>query len=142
MSEMKTTPGDGSVQAYLESVENAGRREDALVMLELMNKLTGARPVLWGESIVGYGTYEYVRADGSQQKFFVTGFAPRKANLTVYVMPGFKAYEKQLERLGKHKKSVSCLYLPRLKNVDLDALSEIIVDSIETMKNSYDNCTI
>ena len=142
MSEMKTIPGDGSVRDYLECVENAGRREDALTMLEIMNNLTGSKPVLWGGSIVGYGTYEYSRADGSHQTFFVTGFSPRKANLTVYVMPGFKKYEKQLEKLGKHKKSVSCLYLPRLKNIDLDVLSEIVADSIDHMKNSYDNCMI
>lgn len=139
---MKTQANDASVNAFIESVDNAGRREDAFVLLDLMNKTTGAKPVMWGESIIGYGNYEYARADGSQHRFMITGFSPRKANMTVYIMPGFKPYEKQLSELGKCKNSSSCLYLPRLKNIDLAVLSDIVADSIVRMKERYPNSSI
>ncbi|MEM9574937.1 MAG: DUF1801 domain-containing protein [Pseudomonadota bacterium] len=142
MSDMKTQPTDASVEGYIQCVENVGRREDAFILLELMNSATGAKPVMWGESIVGYGNYEYARADGSKHQFMLTGFSPRKANMTVYIMPGFKPYEEQLALLGKCKNSSSCLYLPRLKNIDLSVLSDIVADSILRMKERYPNSSI
>lgn len=137
MSEMKTQANDASVEAFIEQVENPGRREDAFILLALMNDVIGAQPVMWGDSIIGYGNYEYARADGSKHRFMLTGFSPRKANMTVYIMPGFKPYEKQLAQLGKCKNSSSCLYLPRLKNVDLGVLKDIVADSIIRMKERY-----
>ncbi len=142
MSEMKTQANDASVEAFIEQVENPGRREDAFILLELMNGVTGAQPVMWGDSIIGYGSYEYTRADGSKHQFMLTGFSPRKQQMTVYIMPGFKPYEKQLARLGKYKNSSSCLYLPRLKNVELDVLGEIVSDSITRMKERYPGSSI
>jgi hypothetical protein len=142
MSEMKTQPTSASVDAFIQRVKNSGRREDAILLLEFMNKVTGAQPVMWGDSIIGYGTYEYARADGSKHRFMLTGFSPRKANMTVYIMPGFESYEKQLARLGKCKHSSSCLYLPRLKNIDLDVLGEIVADSVRRMKQTYPNSFI
>jgi len=139
MSDMKTKANDASVNAFIERVENPGRREDAFLLLDLMNTITSAKPVMWGDSIIGYGSYEYARADGSKHRFMLTGFSPRKANMTVYIMPGFKPYEKQLARLGKCKNSSSCLYLPRLKNIDLDVLGDIVSDSIVRMKERYPN---
>lgn len=142
MSQMKTQPNDASVEAFIQQVENPGRREDAVLLLKLMNELTGATPVMWGDSIIGYGSYEYARADGSKHKFMLTGFSPRKANMTVYIMPGFKSYEKQLAQLAKCKNSSCCLYLPRLKNVDLDVLGEIVSDSVVRMKERYPKSSI
>ncbi len=134
---MKTVPTKGSVEAFLASVENAGRREDAQTLLELMNKAIGVPPRMWGTSIVGYGEYDYSRADGSQHKFMVAGFSPRKANMVVYIMTGVAQYTERLEAMGKFKHSVSCLYLPRLKSLDLNVLAGVIKDDIEEMKRRY-----
>jgi hypothetical protein len=136
-NENKTKSTRASVTAFLESVAHDGRREDAFVLLDLMNRITGAEPRMWGDSIVGYGQYHYRYDSGREGDFFLTGFSPRKANLTVYVLPGFKPYKEQLAHLGRHKHSSSCLYLGRLSGIDLDVLSEIIADSILRMKDMY-----
>ncbi len=134
MSENKTVPTDVDPRAFVEAVEHNGRREDALLLLDLFGRVTGYEPQMWGPSIVGYGRYHYRYATGREGEFLLTGFSPRKAAMTVYIMPGFKKYASQLKRLGKHKHSVSCLYLGRIGGLDLGALEEMIVDSVERMK--------
>lgn len=137
MSEMKTQPTGASVDAFLASVENAGRREDAATVLDMMNRVTGAAPIMWGDSLIGYGNYEYARADGSRHRFFLTGFSPRKANMVVYAMTGLKNHSDLLERLGPHRHSVSCLYIGRLKNIDLGVLEQIVASDLAAMKRLY-----
>ena len=137
MSENKTKPSTADVQAFLNAVEPARRREDGLVLHDLMNTITGMTPVLWGPSIVGYGEYYYKTGSGREGLWPLTGFSPRKAAMTIYIMPGFKAYADQLARLGKHKHSVSCLYITRLANVDMAVLEEIITRSVARMKEIY-----
>ena len=137
MPENKTKPTAGDVTAFVASVENARRREDSATMLTLMEKITGMKPVLWGDSLIGYGQYFYTYKSGHSGNFPLTGFSPRKSATTIYIMPGFKQYGEQLERLGKHKHSVSCLYLTRLDKVDLGALEEIVADSVRRMKEIY-----
>jgi len=137
MSDMKTVKNEDSVEAFLNSVENLGRREDAFTLLELLNKAIGVPPKMWGKSIVGYGEYDYTRADGSEHKFMVAGFSPRKANLVVYLITGVDQYTEQLAKMGKYKSSVSCLYLPRLKNIDLSVLENVVLQDIEEMKKRY-----
>ena len=92
---------------------------------------------MWGSAIVGFGSYHYTYASGREGDWFLTGFSPRKQNLTVYIMPGFKQYTKQLEKLGKHKHSVSCLYLKNLDYVDMEALAFMIGDSVRRMREMY-----
>lgn len=138
MAENKTQPTDADVGAYIAAVEPARRREESETLLALMTRVTGFEPVMWGESIVGFGRYHYKYKSGREGDYFLTGFAPRKAAMTVYVMPGFKQYGAELKRLGKHRHSVSCLYLNRLDAVDLDALEEIVADSVRRMKEMYD----
>ena len=138
MTENKTKPTDADVDAHLAGVEPARRREDAQALLQLMKRITRMKPVMWGDSIVGFGRYHYKYDSGREGDFFLTGFAPRKAAMTVYVMPGFKQYGDQLARLGKHRHSVSCLYLTRLDGIDMGALEEIIRDSVKRMKKMYD----
>jgi hypothetical protein len=138
MAENKTQPSDADVGAYLARVEPDRRREDSQALLRLMKRVVRLEPVLWGESIVGFGRYHYRYESGHEGEFFLTGFAPRKAAMTVYIMPGFKQYEDQLARLGKHRRSVSCLYLNRLDGIDLKALEEIIRDSVRRMKKMYE----
>ena len=139
---MKTRPTGRSVDEFLAAVEHAGRREDALALRVIMDRATSAEARMWGDSLVGYGEYEYRRADGSRHRFFLAGFSPRKANLVVYLMSGVGRHADKLKNLGKHKHSVSCLYLGRLKNVDLGVLEEMITDDIATMKRIYPEHTL
>ena len=137
MADNKTKPTDIPVKDFIASIENDRRREDSLALLKLMNRVTGFKPQMWGDSIVGYGRYRYKYKSGHGGEFFLTGFSPRKSAMTVYIMPGFKKYENKLAKLGKHKHSVSCLYVNRLDAVDIDILEDIIKDSIERMKTLY-----
>ena len=136
-SDNKTQPTAADVTAYLQSVTHEGRREDSFELLELMQRVSGEPPVMWGSSIIGFGQYHYRYESGREGDFFLTGFAPRKANLVVYIMPGFEAYQDQIERLGKCKTSRSCLYLGRLKNVDQAVLEDMIADSVRVMRERY-----
>lgn len=138
MSELKTKRTDDSVEAFLGAVENKQRREDSIALLDIFERATSMKPALWG-SIVGYGQYHYKSERSSQEGDWpLTGFSPRKANLTVYVMPGFDTYQDQLARLGKHKTSVSCLYINKLSDIDTTVLENIIRDSVKAMKQQYD----
>lgn len=137
MSELKTKRTNDDVLAFLDSVENKQRREDAIKLLDIFEKATGMKPALWGK-IVGYGQYHYKSERSSQEGDWpLTGFSPRKANLTVYIMPGFKGYADKLSKLGKHKTSVSCIYINKLSDVDSDVLTAIIKDSVGEMKRQY-----
>ena len=138
VSNVKTTRNDGDVRAYLESVASEQRRKDALAMLELMREITGEKAEMWGESIVGFGIYRYRYASGRQGDWFLTGFAPRKQALTLYIMPGFERYEALLAKLGKHKIGKSCLYISKLADVDRNVLKEIIAASVEQMRRADD----
>lgn len=134
MSANKTVPTDVDPREFIASVEHKGRRDDALTLLDLFSRVTGYQPQMWGPSIVGFGRYHYKYESGREGEFLLTGFSPRKAAMTIYIMPGFKKYASQLERIGKHKHSVSCLYITSLKGRDLSALEEMIADSVERMK--------
>ena len=137
MSDMKTTETDADPALFLASIDNRGRAEDAQEVMEMMARLTGQPPRMWGDSIIGFGSYDYTRKDGSEHRFFRTGLSPRKQNLTIYLMPGVKKYAETLKRLGPHKHSVSCLYLGRLKNVDTGVLEEVIRQSLNDMGDMY-----
>lgn len=133
----KTQPHDGDVVAYLNSIEHAGRREDAFVLLDLMREVTGEQARMWGGSIVGFGQYHYVYDSGREGDHMITGFAPRKANMVVYVMPGFSQYGALLDKLGKYKTGSSCLYLGRLSNVDIKVLTKLVDKSVKDMRRKY-----
>lgn len=137
MSELKTKQHSGDVNAFLDTVENPRRREDARRVLELMWEVTGEPPKMWGASIVGFGSYHYKYASGREGNWMITGFSPRKQNLTVYIMPGFSEFADQLARLGKHKHSKSCLYLNKLDDVDLEVLAELVRESVTVMRERY-----
>ncbi|GAB4515728.1 MAG: hypothetical protein OHK0046_19600 [Anaerolineae bacterium] len=133
MAENKTKPTDESVQAFLEAVENEKKREDCFTLLELMREVTGEEPTLWGK-IVGFGKYQYKYTSGRTGEAMLTGFAPRKQELTLYILAGFEQYEDLLSRLGKHKTGKACLYIKSLKDVDLDVLKEMVQLSVEHMR--------
>ena len=137
MSDLKTRPTDASVEAFIDAVDHAGRREDARILLDLMGRATGEEPVMWGTSIVGYGSYHYRYASGQEGDWPITGFSPRRQNLSIYIMTGFEDYQALLSRLGKHKTGKSCLYVNKLDDVDMEALEELVRTSAEAMKRMY-----
>lgn len=137
MAELKTKQNDASVEEFLGAVANDRRREDAFTVLELLKRVTGEAPRMWGTSIVGFGSYRYRYASGRTGEWPRIGFSPRKQNLTVYVMPGFSNYDEILSRLGKHRTGKSCLYLNKLADIDMDVLEELIGSSLEAMAELY-----
>jgi Domain of unknown function (DU1801) len=129
--EPKTRETDASVEDFLNSVENEERRADAFRLLEIFKRLTDEKPKMWGPAIVGFGKKALKYPDGSEIDWPVTGFSPRKQNLTLYVICGSPKQPALLEKLGKHTTSVSCLYIKRLSDIDENVLSAVIEDSIK-----------
>lgn len=134
MAQLKTQPNKGSVTEFLNAVENDTKREDSFAILELMKEVTGEEPIMWGDSIIGFGTYRYKYASGREAEWFLTGFSPRVQNLTLYIMDGFEEYDDLLGNLGKHSTGKSCLYVKRLENIDLDVLKQMIEKSVAHMQ--------
>jgi len=138
MAELKTQKNDASVEDFINSVDNEVKKQDCLKILEIFKECTGEEPSMWGTSIVGYGSYHYKSERSSQEgDWMMTGFSPRKQNLTIYIIPGFDNYQKELAKLGKYKTSVSCLYINKLSDVDINVLKQIITDAYTNMKKQY-----
>lgn len=131
-NEPKTRPTKVSVAAFIAAVEDETRRKDAKTLDKLFREITGEKPVLWGPSIIGYGSYPSPSGDWP-----ITGFSPRKANLVLYIMPGLEAFTPLLAKLGKHKTGKSCLYLNKLADVDPSILRQIIERSVVYMRTKY-----
>ena len=136
-AKLKTTQNEKSVNDFIDSVENPKRCSDAKALLKLFNRITGLKPKMWGSSIIGYGRYEYKYESGREGEFMMTGFSPRKANSTVYIMPGYQDLSEMLGRLGKHKTGKSCLYINKLEDINQDVLEEIINFGLEYMREKY-----
>jgi hypothetical protein len=134
----KTIATDDSVCELIESVTDEKKRADSYALIDLMRTITGDEPRRWGSSLVGFGRYHYRYESGREGEFFLTGFSPRKAALTLYIMPGLDRYRDELTRLGPHKTGKSCLYIKRLDTVDRDVLNEIVSDSVACMREKYD----
>ena len=139
--EIKTQQTAQGVLAHIQNVPQIQRSKDGLLLLQLFNKLTGCDPVLWaggiGNSIIGYGCYQYQTKSGCSGRFMKTGFALRKANLVLYIMTGLAKYQTELAQLGKHKHSVSCLYITRLQNIALPVVQKIIAADYKLMCEKY-----
>ncbi|MCG8353132.1 MAG: DUF1801 domain-containing protein [Chloroflexales bacterium] len=136
MAELKTKPNEASVEAFLNGITDAKKREDCFAVKEIMQQGTGVEPRMWGDSIVGFGTYHYKYESGREGDWFVTGFSPRKQNLTLYIMAGFDQYDELLAKLGKHKTGKSCLYVKKLDDIDRATLRELVQQSVEHMTKS------
>ena len=134
MAELKTRENDGDVLAFLNAVPDEGKRADARRVMAIMREVTGEEPRLWGDNIVGYGHYHYKYASGREGDWFLTGFSPRKANLTLYITSGFEQFEDLRARLGKHTVGKSCLYVKHLADLDETTLRELIGRSVEHMR--------
>lgn len=136
MAGLKTKPQDTDPRDFLNSIEDDKKRQDALTVLDLMQDVTGEEPMMWGESIIGYGSYDYHYASGREASWFLVGFSPRKRNLTLYLNAGFDEYDDLLDKLGKHKTGKACLYVNKLADVDLDVLRELVKRSAEHLAGS------
>lgn len=133
MAELKTRVNDQSVTAFLDKVTDAQRRQDSYTVVEMMKNATGAEPRMWGDSIVGFGSFQYKYASGREADWLLTGFSPRKQNLTLYFMTGFEDYQDILGRLGKFTTGKGCLYLKKLADVNLEVLQELITQSVQEL---------
>lgn len=138
MAENKTKPTDIDPATFVARVENSTRRDDSEAMLEIMARVSGYEARMWGPAIIGFGRYHYKYESGREGDYMVVGFSPRKANLVIYLMPGYDDLSKQLARLGKHKIGKSCLYLNKLADVDINVLEEMIDISVTRMRASYE----
>jgi len=136
MADLKTKPTDLSVKAFLSGIEDPVHREDCLAISEMMRKVSGEEPVMWGDSIVGFGSYHYRYASGREGDWFRCGFSPRKGKISLYIMSGFSAHAALLARLGKFKTGKSCLYIKKLADVDRDALTELLRRSVRQLQKS------
>ena len=113
-------------QDFLATVMPERRRQEGEALLQLFGDVTGFEARMWGPSIIGFGRYHYRYASGREGDCLATGFSPRKARLSIYIMPGYQEFGPILERLGKHALGKSCLYVNRLQSIDLDVLAELI----------------
>lgn len=131
MAELKTKQTDQSVDDFLDSIPDDKKREDSYTILELMKNATGLEPKMWGDSIIGFGSYHYCYESGREGDWFLTGFSPRKQNLTLYVMAGFTQYEALLQKLGKFSTGKACLYIKKIEDIDMPTLEELIRQSAD-----------
>lgn len=133
MAKLKTKETKASVSKFLNAIPDKTRRDDCKAVVEIMRAVTKEEPKMWGPSIVGFGHYHYKYESGREGDFMLTGFSPRKGDLTLYIMPGFDKFPELLKRLGKYKTGKSCLYIKELADVDLKVLRELVKQSVKAM---------
>lgn len=135
MAELKTQKNDGSVEDFLNSVENEKKRADGFTILGLMKKITEQNPTMWGDSMIGFGTIKYHYASGQEGEWFPVGFSPRKQNITLYFFGLYSSLDSEnylqlIARFGKHKSGKGCLYINKLEDIDMGVLEELVRLSI------------
>lgn len=135
--EAKTTQTSLRPADYIASLADGSRKQDAEILLPWFEGVTGLEARMWGPSIIGFGRYAYTYDSGHSGESMLTGFSPRKANMVVYILPGYRDLSDKLARLGKHKIGKSCLYLGRLSAIDMSVLEEIVRDGLAYMRKSY-----
>lgn len=133
----KTQESKASVADYLNAVEPASARKDAKLLAKIFKQTTGAKPKMWGSSIVGYGKYQYTLANGKQGESAATAFSIRKSGPVLYIMPGYKDYAQLLKDLGPHKLGKACLYLKNLEGVEVDVLRQLIEIGIKDLAKKH-----
>ena len=138
MAELKTRKNNASVAAFLNAIDDKQKRADAKRVSAMMREATGSRAKMWGTSIVGFGSYHYKYASGREGDWMLVGFSPRKQNLTLYIMPGFKTFESLMAKLGKFKTGKSCLYIKKLDDIDEGVLKKLIAGSVKHMRSQYE----
>jgi hypothetical protein len=133
MAELKTKPTSESVSAFLNKIPDKTRRDDCLAVIDIMRTVIKEEPQMWGSSIVGFGRYLYKYESGREGEWMVTGFSPRKGDLTLYIMGGFEHFPELMKGLGKYKTGKSCLYIKNLADVDRKVLKQLIEQSVKKM---------
>ncbi|TKB43852.1 DUF1801 domain-containing protein [Thalassotalea mangrovi] len=137
MSENKTQLTDLNPDTFIAAIEHPVKRQDSEQLLQLFSSITKQKPQLWGTSIIGFGQYHYRYESGREGDFLRTGFAPRKQNIAIYIMPGFAPYQPLLNKLGKHKIGKSCLYINKLADIDMTILTRLIETAYLDMNEKY-----
>jgi hypothetical protein len=137
MPENKTKATNASVEEFIHAIDDERKRNDSLAILEIMEEVTGLKAHMYGDTIIGFGSYHYKYASGHEGDAPLAGFSPRKQNLTVYFTGGFENYEEELKKLGKHSLGKVCLYIKRLSDVDLPTLRAMIEKSFKLAKEEY-----
>jgi uncharacterized protein DUF1801 len=133
VAELKTKPTGQSVTEFLNRIPDAQRRADCFAVAKMMQEITGSKPKMWGPSIVGFGSYHYKYDSGREGDWLVTGFSPRKQDLTLYIMMGFQRHEALMKDLGKHRAAKSCLYIKRLSDIHVPTLKKLIKASVKDL---------
>jgi Domain of unknown function (DU1801) len=135
---LKTKENNASIEDFIKTVGTEDKQKEAAELLDMMKKITGQKPKMWGASIIGFGNYIYESpATGRRGEWFMTGFSPRKQNLTLYIMPGIAYYKDLVQQLGKCKTGGSCLYINKLADVDAKVLKELISTAYKQMKEKH-----
>ena len=137
MAKAKTRPTDDPVEAFLGKVEPEWKRQQSFELLEMFKEITREQPLMWGTSIVGFGKYTQTYANGKKANWMITGFSPRKASFSIYIMDHFDDHQMLLSKLGKHKTGKACLYVNKLEDVDQDVLREMIRESVDYMRQNF-----
>lgn len=137
MAEPKTRKTDASVEDFLHGVADVRKRQDCFVLVDLMRKVSGSEPSMWGDSIVGFGSYPQSYSNGKVYEWPAIGFSPRKQNLTLYIMSDGEQFDELLGRLGKHATSKACLYIKRLSDVDMTTLRALIELTVARMAQQH-----
>ncbi|MDD4752634.1 MAG: DUF1801 domain-containing protein [Desulfitobacteriaceae bacterium] len=137
MYELKTKVNDNSIIEFIEKVENPKKREDAYRLLEIFSEATGLEAKMWGDSMIGFGSYHYKYASGHEGDTFLVGFSPRKAKISLYLNLWDPQCEILLEELGKHTKGKSCIYVNKLSDIDIGALKKLITLSVKLAREKY-----
>lgn len=135
----KTIETNASVEGYISSIMPETKQADCRKIAEIMERLTGEKPKMWGASIVGFGSYHYKYESGREGDAVRTGFAARAQNISIYIMPGYQDFDDELSRLGKHKIGKSCLYIKRLSDVDEVVLEDMIAKGLKLLAETYPN---
>jgi len=134
MAELKTKLNDASVEDFLNTIEDDQKRRDCFEIMKIMKQAAKAEPKMWGSSIVGFGSYHYKGASGREGDWLLTGFSPRKQNITLYIMGGFDGHQGLMKKLGRHSTGKACLYIKKLEDVDTKVLKELVSESVKVMK--------
>lgn len=137
MANLKTTKTDQSVEKFLNGIGDQKKRQDCFTILTMMKRATKEEPKMWGNSIVGFGSYHYKYESGREGDWFLTGFSPRKQNVTVYIVSGFGRYQELLKKLGRHKTGKSCLYINKMEEIDLSILETLVKESVRYLRTSH-----
>jgi hypothetical protein len=136
MAELKTKKTQASVRAFLDAIDDPSRRADCRKLHRLMKEATGSTPRMWGDRIVGYGDVHYRYASGREGDWFLVGFSPRKASLSIYLMCDLDTQKPLLKKLGKHKTGKSCLYVNKLDDVDQGVLRQLVDQTVKRQKKT------